>query len=101
MSVLKALTELDIHLLQNLKDVDSIDEVDLEKQIALRGELLKKVIKEEPSIDHVEAEQLIARSRQLKTNVENLRQQLADKLKTINKGRRLIQEYQSVKNNQE
>lgn len=101
MSALRKLTELDDHLLKILKDGDSIDEVDIEKQLALRGELLKEVINEETSIEQAEAEQLILRSRQLKAAAENLRQELADKLKSMNKGWRLIKAYQSVKNNQE
>ncbi|MBL1378406.1 hypothetical protein [Zobellella iuensis] len=96
MSAAQALAELDERLFTELAKVDGVDEGYLEQQLALRAELLQQVIND-GRLGSAESTALIARSRQLKDAAEQLRQQLADQLKILHKGRRSVQAYKDVK----
>lgn len=98
MSVLKTLAELDDSLFAELAKADAMDEAFFERQLALRTKLLQQVINES-RVTATESSELIARSRQLKETAEQLQQQLGERLKNINKGRRSVQAYQTVKRN--
>ncbi|MGB5856533.1 MAG: hypothetical protein WBH20_14905 [Oceanisphaera sp.] len=98
MSSLTQLTELDIQLFAELAKADEFDEDYFSVQLTARANLLAKVISE-GSISTAESSELIARSRQLKEAAEQLQHQLGEHLKQMNKGRRSVKAYQTVKRN--
>ena len=98
MSAFIQLTELDERLFIELAKADEFDEAYFELQLSNRADLLKRVI-DEANINAVESSELIARSRRLKETAEQLQQRLGEKLKKMNKGRRSVQAYQTVKRN--
>lgn len=98
MSSLTQLTELDIQLFAELAKADEFDEEYFAKQLVVRADLLAQVI-HEGSINAAESSELIARSRQLKDTAEQLQQRLGEQLKQMNKGRRSVKAYQTVKRN--
>lgn len=98
MSLISQLVELDKRLFAELDKGEELDQDFFDQQLAARGQLLQQVINE----GHVTAEEssdLINRSRQLTTAAEQLQQQLGEQLKKMNKGRRSVQAYQTVKKN--
>lgn len=98
MSLINQLVELDKRLFAELDKGEELDQDFFDQQLAARGQLLQQVINE----GHVTAEEssdLINRSRQLTTAAEQLQQQLGEQLKKMNKGRRSVQAYQTVKKN--
>lgn len=98
MSSLSQLTELDIQLFAELAKADELDEEHFAGQLVVRADLLAQVIND-GNISASEANELITRSRQLKDAAEQLRRQLGEQLKSMNKGRRSVQAYQTVKRN--
>lgn len=95
---LKQLLELDSRLFAELAKADECDPDYLSRQLAARADLLQLVISE-GKLNAGEANDLIARSRKLKDAAEQLQQQLGEQLKKMNKGRRSVQAYQTVKRN--
>lgn len=98
MSLLAQLAELDVSLFAELSNKDDFDEEHFATQLAVRADLLTEVINQ-GSISAAESSELIARSRQLKDAAEQLQHQLGEQLKQINKGRRSVKAYQTVKRN--
>lgn len=98
MSSLKQLLELDSRLFAELAKADECDQDYLSRQLTERAALLQLVISE-GKLNAGEANDLIARSRKLKDAAEQLQQQLGEQLKKMNKGRRSVQAYQTVKRN--
>ena len=98
MSSLKQLLELDSCLFAELAKADECDQDSLSCQLTERAALLQLVISE-GKLNASEANDLIARSRKLKDAAEQLQQQLGEQLKKMNKGRRSVQAYQTVKRN--
>lgn len=98
MSVLNRLTHLDASLFVELAKSDDFDDVYFSEQLSTRADLLAKVI-HEGNISATQSNDLITRSRELKAAAEKLQQQLGEQLKNINKGRRSVQAYQTVKRN--
>ncbi|MHA6963349.1 hypothetical protein [Zobellella denitrificans] len=100
MSELEQLAELDKTLLAALANIDELDQDWLGRQLALRAELLQQVI-DRGDVSPEQAAELVGRSRRVKDSAEQARQLLADKLAQMQKGRRSVRAYQSVKRNQE
>ncbi|MBR9856088.1 MAG: hypothetical protein GYB38_00115 [Gammaproteobacteria bacterium] len=98
MSSLVQLTELDTSLFAELAKKAEFDQDYFARQLAIRADLLQQVISE-GSISATESSELIARSRQLKEAAEQLQKQLGEQLKKMNKARRSVQAYQTVKRN--
>ena len=98
MSSLVQLTELDASLFAELAKTAEFDQDYFARQLAARADLLQQVISE-GNISAAESSELITRSRQLKEAAEQLQKQLGDQLKKMNKARRSVQAYQSVKRN--
>lgn len=98
MSAFKQLTELDASLFAELAKSAEFNEAYFSEQLTLRADLLAQVINE-GNISIAESNDLIARSRQLKAAAEQLQQQLCEQLKQMNKGRRSVRAYQTVKRN--
>ena len=98
MSAFSELIELDSRLFAELEKADGFDEEHFAEQVTARANLLAQVINE-GNISAAESKDLIARSRQLKEAAEQLQQQLGEQLKQMNKGRRSVQAYQTVKRN--
>lgn len=98
MSAYLQLTELDACLFAELAKADEFDEVQFAEQLTARANLLAQVINE-GNISAANSKDLIARSRQLKEAAEKLQLQLGEQLKQLNKGRRSVRVYQTVKRN--
>lgn len=98
MSAYKKLTELDASLFAELAKAAEFDEANFSEQLISRANLLAQVINE-GNISIAESNDLLARSRQLKVAAEQLQQQLGEQLKQMNKGRRSVRAYQTVKHN--
>lgn len=90
------LKALDEAVLAALGKTDELDEEWLSEQLQARAQLLQQVI-EQGSVSESEAAALVSRSRQLKEKAEAVQRELANKLKTMQKGRRSVQAYQNVK----
>ena len=98
MSAFKQLAELDTCLFTELAKAAEFDEAYFTEQLTVRANLLAQVINE-GNISIAESNDLITRSRQLKAAAEQLQQQLGEQLKHMNKGRRSVRAYQTVKHN--
>ncbi|ART79742.1 hypothetical protein [Oceanisphaera avium] len=98
MSFLAQLIELDARLFAELAKDDEFDQDYFEEQLIVRADLLKNVISD-GNISASESSELITRSRRLKEAAEQLQQRLGEQLKQMNKGRRSVQAYQTVKRN--
>ncbi|WP_298717822.1 hypothetical protein [uncultured Oceanisphaera sp.] len=92
------LAELDRDLLIALAHSEQLDEHWLSEQLDERATLLQAVIKQ-ADVTPQQSSELIARSRKLKEAAEQLQQRLGEQLKKMQKGRRSMQAYQSVKRN--
>ncbi|MGP7733913.1 hypothetical protein N2M06_04975 [Oceanimonas sp. AH20CE76] len=92
------LKALDEAVLAALGKTDELDEEWLSEQLRVRAQLLQQVI-EQGNVTESDAAALIQRSRQLKETAEAVQRELANKLKTMQKGRRSVQAYQTVKRN--
>ncbi|GAA3715359.1 hypothetical protein GCM10022421_23630 [Oceanisphaera sediminis] len=97
-TALEQLAELDRDLLIALSNSEQLDEHWLSEQLDERATLLQAVIKQ-ADVTPLQSSELIARSRKLKEAAEKLQKQLGERLKKMNKGRRSVQAYQSVKRN--
>lgn len=100
MTELEQLAELDKTLLAALARVEELDQDWLGRQLALRAELLQRLI-DNGEVSSEQAVELVVRSRRVKDAAEQARQLLADKLAKMQKGRRSVRAYQNVKRNQE
>lgn len=98
MGSLVQLIELDARLFAELAKTAEFDQDYFARQLAIRADLLQQVISE-GNISAAESSELITRSRQLKEAAEQLQKQLGEQLKKMNKARRSVQAYQSVKRN--
>lgn len=98
MGSLVQLIELDTSLFAELGKKTEFDQDYFAHQLAVRADLLQQVISE-GNISADESSELITRSRQLKEAAEQLQKQLGEQLKKMNKVRRSVQAYQSVKRN--
>ena len=99
MNLLLSITELDHRLFIELAKADAMNEEYIAQQLADRAQLLQKLLQSEMLITGAESSELIARSRKLKETAELLQRQLGEQLKKMNKGRRSVQAYQTVKRN--
>lgn len=98
MNLLNRLTHLDVSLFAELAKSDDFDEVYFSELLSTRADLLAQVI-HEGNISTIQSNDLITRSRELKAAAEKLKQRLGEQLKNMNKGRRSVQAYQTVKRN--
>ncbi|OYD25902.1 hypothetical protein [Oceanimonas baumannii] len=98
MTLVEQLEKLDESVLAALVNPDALDEQWLSEQLQTRAHLLQQLI-EQGSVSEHDSAALIQRSRQLKASAEAVKQQLGDKLKSMKKGRRSVQAYQTVKRN--
>lgn len=95
---LEQLKALDETILAGLAQPDDLDEQWLSEQLQARAHLLQSVIKQ-GGVSANESAELIQRSRLLKDTAEAVQRQLGEKLKTMQKGRRSVNAYQTVKRN--
>lgn len=96
MRLYSQLVELDTRLFAELDKGDSFNDEYFAEQLTARATLLEKVI-HEGNLNASEANELMARSRQLKETTEQLQQQLGEQLQQMTKGRRSVKAYQTVK----
>lgn len=107
MMLLETIAELDSRLFAELAKADDINEEYLEQQLVKREKLLQELLQQESLqkesgktlLSATEASELIARSQQLKETAEQLQKKLSEQLKMMNKRRRSMQVYQTVKSN--
>lgn len=96
-SLLQQLSELDTELLVALQvELDEFDDVAFEQRLKARAALLQQVVDEGKATEQ-QVQDVIKRSRQLTNLAETVKSQLGEQLKTIQKGRRSQQAYQSIK----
>lgn len=98
MRLYEQLAQLDASLFAELEKGDAFDEAHFEAQLAQRANWLAQLIKQS-DVTAAESEALILRSQQLKDAAEQFQQRLGEQLKQMNKGRRSVKAYQSVKRN--
>lgn len=95
--LLQQLGELDNELLTALQvELEQFDEVAFEQRLSERAALLQLVVGEGKATEQ-QVQDVITRSRQLTHLAETVKSQLGEQLKTIQKGRRSQQAYQSIK----
>lgn len=94
--LLEELKALDETVLDVLANPDDLNEHWLSEQLQARAQLLRTII-EQGGVSEKESSELIQRSRVLKDAAEAVQRQLGEKLKTMHKGRRSVQAYQTVK----
>ena len=104
MKLLQSITKLDHCLFAELAKADAMNEEFIAQLLAERAQLLHELLQGELLQSEIlitadESSELIARSRKLKETAEQLQQQLGEQLKKMNKGRRSVQAYQTVKRN--
>ena len=96
-SLLQQLAELDTELLVALQvELGEFDDVDFDKRLKARAALLQQVVDEGQATEQ-QVQDVIKRSRQLTSLAETVKSKLGEQLKTIQKGRRSQQAYQSIK----
>ncbi|GGB45103.1 hypothetical protein GCM10011502_18010 [Oceanisphaera marina] len=98
MHLYRQLVELDTRLFAELDKGDNFNDEYFAEQLTARAALLEKVI-HDGRLSASEANELMARSRQLKEATEQLQQQLGEQLQQMTKGRRSVRAYQTVKKN--
>lgn len=96
MTLMKQLKALDEGLLVAFSKPDDLNEDVLAAQLETRAHMLQRLI-EQGGVSEKESSELIQRSRVLKDAAEAVQRQLGEKLKTMHKGRRSVQAYQTVK----
>lgn len=94
--LVEELKTLDEAMLAALANPDELNEQWLSEQLQARAQLLHTII-EQGGVSEKESSELIQRSRVLKDAAEAVQRQLGEKLKTMHKGRRSVQAYQTVK----
>ena len=103
MSVIEQLQQLDETLLAEFADHEQLQADTIGSRLAERARLLHLVMNAKSmSTEMLDAEQvseLIARSRRLTEQAEHSRTALAEKLATLQKGRRSVRAYGDVKKN--
>lgn len=87
---------LDEQLFSAFEQSEQLNEDWLSARLQERAQLLHDVIEQGQLPDAMAAE-LIRRSRRLKETAESVQRELAERLKKMQKGRRSVQAYQTIK----
>lgn len=98
MSLFEQITQLDETLLAEFADHEQLQAETIGSRLAERARLLQLLMSTE-MLDAEQVNELIERSRQLTQQAELSRTALAEKLATIQKGRRSVRAYGDVKKN--
>ena len=98
MTLLEELQQLDETLLAEFADPEQLQADTIGSRLAERARLLQLLMSTE-MLNAEQVSELIARSRQLTQQAELSRTVLAEKLATIQKGRRSVRAYGDVKKN--
>ncbi|MDX1714038.1 MAG: hypothetical protein R3334_09860 [Halomonas venusta] len=94
---LQQLSELDSELLVALHvELNEFDDEAFNQRLHERAALLQHVVGESKATEQ-QIQDVIKRSRQLTSLAETVKNKLGEQLKTIHKGRRSQQAYQSIK----
>lgn len=96
MSLTKQLETLDAELLGRFGAPEQLDGEQLQALLAERARLLALLLEQE-MLSPEQVGELMARSKQLKEQAEHTRQQLAEQLAGMQKGRRSVGAYQKIK----
>lgn len=96
MSLLEQLQQLDSELLALFADIEQLDPDTVATRLAQRARLLQLLIETE-MLNAEQVDTLMTRSQQLTQQAEHSRAVLAEKLVTLQKGRRSVQAYGNVK----
>lgn len=96
MSLTEQLKALDGELLGRFGAPEQLDGEQLQALLDERARLLALLIEQE-MLSPEQVSELIARSKQLKAQAEHTRQQLAEQLAGMQKGRRSVGAYQKIK----
>ena len=98
MSLFEQITQLDKTLLVEFADHEQLQADTIGSRLAERARLLQLLMNTD-MLDAEQVNELIERSRQLTRQAEFSRTVLAEKLATIQKGRRSVRAYGDVKKN--
>ena len=94
---LQQLSELDSELLVALQvELNQFDDAAFNQRLNERAALLQQIVAENQATEQ-QVQDVIQRSRQLTSLAETVKSRLGEQLKTIHKGRRSQQAYQSIK----
>lgn len=98
MSLFEQITQLDNALLAEFAEPEQLQAETIEQRLAERARLLQLLMDTE-MLDAEQVRELIDRSRQLAEQAEQSRTVLAEKLASLQKGRRSVRAYGDVKKN--
>ncbi|AEY02441.1 hypothetical protein GU3_13440 [Oceanimonas sp. GK1] len=102
MSLLRDLELIDERLVQELDKEEELDETLIQSELSSRARILDElnILITSGAIPVSDVSKLIERSKNLKDKSEKLQNKLGNKLKEINKGKRLVKAYNSIKYNE-